>query len=131
MILLLSYSHTGSPRKHETCRFLYKHMRTCEQTRPRLNIWIKTVRITLIFRIFVFIEGPFILIRVSVKSPQVVFQVSCFFGLPVFIQHLTFTIWNRNRMERTLNNNNGGICKHLEHQTPLGHSTLSYNKLAL
>ena len=32
---------------------------------------------------FVFNSEPFILSQVSVKSPQVVFQVSCVLGLPV------------------------------------------------
>ena len=73
------FLYSRSPRKHETYRFLYLIYALLQiNDRARLNIWIKTVSIILIFNLFVLIEGSFNLIRINIQNPHVVFQVSWF-----------------------------------------------------
>ena len=56
---------TESPRKHETCLFLYFICAPYKLIMPLLPNLIKFKKY-LIFRIFLLFEGPFILIKMSV-----------------------------------------------------------------
>ena len=47
-----------------------------------------------ITQIFVLIVGAFIQIRMSNKSPQVVFQVLCFLGLPVCLENVDSILYS-------------------------------------
>ena len=63
--------------------FCTAYMRAYEWTRA---LFKDSIRIELIFNTVVLIEGSFNegSSKMPIKSPQIVFQVSCFCGLPVF-----------------------------------------------
>ena len=86
-VLCTTHIITESPTKMRLTDFCTSYMRPYKKTRPRLKDSVKLNKyLTHIFHVHVLIEEPLIPPKMSIKRPQVVFQVPCFFNFLCYSQ---------------------------------------------